>query len=150
MKKTLLLLFALLMAFSAAACKKEELKVIIPQNIPHFGYTKEGVFFVHNALVENAGVGAVSLRSQMSEDKPRPMELKGDYWYYDARTNPTDVERLKIYGDFPIYYLFELADKSQIPGSLIKHPGVFDQEFIRAIAGIGFVFYTEPVPKPVD
>ncbi|MBI5845057.1 MAG: hypothetical protein HZB23_10360 [Deltaproteobacteria bacterium] len=150
MKKSLPLLLALVLAFFAGACKKEELKIIVPQNVPHYGYTKEGVFFVHDTLIQNAGFGPVSLRSLVSEYKPRPMEKKGDYWFYDARADATDMERFRIYKDFPISYYFELPDKAQVPGSLVKYPGLFDREFIRAIAGIGFVFYTEPVPSPAD
>jgi len=150
MKKFLPLILALALALFAGACKKEELKVFVPKDLPLFGYTRDGAFFVHDTLIQNAGFGPVSLRSQVSEYKPRPMEKRGDYWYYEARTNPTDMERFRIYKDFPISYYFELPDKAAVPGSLIKHPGLFDREFIRAIAGIGFVFYTEPVPSPAD
>ncbi len=150
MKKLVIVASLLALALSAAACGKEELKTPVPKGPPLFGYTKAGVFFVHDTLVKNVGEGELVLRSQVSEYRPRTMEKKGDYFVYDAAGNSTDMERLRIYAGFPISYYFELPDKASVPGSLMEdHADLFNAEFIRFTAGIGYVFYTEPVDNPL-
>jgi hypothetical protein len=146
MKKIIVLCLVLSLAFLGCSSKKPIVEV--PTGKPLYGFTEEGVFFVHNTLVENAQGDNPKLRSQTSEFRPRDMVKQGDYWVFDVRDTHGDFERFRFYRDFAILYYFEVDFEKYIPNQLMSFKEWFNPEHLHFKGKVGYVFYTEPTINP--
>ena len=120
-------------------------EIAIPQNIPLYGFTEQGVFFIHQSLVENIKGENPRLVSQITDWKPRKMEQKGVYWVYDCHAQPKDFGMFQFYKGFPVEYYFEAGFNKSIPNNLLQFEGLFLSQELRLHETVGYIFLTEPV-----
>ncbi len=83
----------------------------------HAGFTSEGVFYVHNDLVKQAGYGAPTLQSSITGwGNDVVMELRGDYWVVSTGK--------KAFG--PVLYAFHLGYSNMWLPHVLVDMGVFE------------------------
>ncbi len=147
------LLFLALCGLFLTACggaKETPLAHPLPTEGPMYGITKQGVFFIHDALVQNAGVKTVKLASQATEWKRRTMEKKGDYHIFDCNQINHDFALFVFYKNFKIQYCFYVDKHVSIPGAFAQNKEVLkslDSEDLSESAIIGPVFFTKALDE---
>ena len=146
MKKSVIAAICLgLVLLGACSSGKTPPLTPMPEEKPLYGFTKDGVFFVHDSLVKNAGGSIANLASQATEWKHRPMSRAGDYHIYDCNDRNHDKALFVFYDNFKIQYSFYVDKYVSIPAVFEKNKDVqlhIGAEDIVNNLKYGLVFFT--------
>lgn len=142
---------SLILAFIFMGCATTHVaiveKVPVPTDKPLYGYTEEGVFFLHRALFENAGGETPIVAVESSRFIGRRMELKGDYYIYDVSRDHRDKagfirQSEKLPG---FQYFFPIAKQKIIPVVLLDRKDWIKEKDLLEKKGVGKIFSTKSV-----
>ncbi len=151
MKKLILVVICLgLGAILACSSNKNPLAAPIPQEKMLYGITRDGVFFIHDSLVKNAGGDSTNVASQATEWKPRQMSRIGDYHIYDCNDRNPDKALFVFYKNFKIQYCFFIDKHSSIPAIFEDKKEVkqhIDFGDVVVTLESGMVFFTQALEE---
>ncbi len=130
------------------SCASHEPSMPVPSDRPLYGFTAQGVFFLHESLVKAAAGTPPRLISGATDWKAREMKRVADYYVYDCRSNAKDRQTFQFYNDFKVQYLFEIGMDRTIPSALMDRKELFHPKDLVASKEYGFALATEPVENP--
>lgn len=149
MKKVLpIILCIAACAFLACSAHDKPGLTPLPTEKPLYGVTGQGVFFIHDALVKNAGGTSIRLASQATEWKRRAMKKKGAYHIFDCNSINHDKSLFVFYKNFKIQYCFYIDKYVSIPDVFSDSKDILkslDPKDISTTLEYGFVFFTKPM-----
>ena len=102
-----------------------------------YGFTANGIFYIHSDLIDAAGGGWPEITGGFTGRKRISMDRKGDYYIWQART--TGPYR------FAQFYCFHIGGETYIPHALVDlgSPMINPQHVKHNPTG-GYNFLTDP------
>jgi len=115
---------------------------IINQNInKYYGFTKDGIFYIHRTLIEKSNGDIPYLKSDLTNwDDGEKMDLKGSYYLYKARIDKPFMNGVKI------VYCFRIRGGIHLPTLLFSRRSdlINDNDVILNPTKNGYNFETYP------
>ena len=123
----------------------------VPADKPLYGFTKEGVFFLHKSLYDNAHGKKAIVAVESSGFVGRYLKLKGEYYVYNVKQDSGDKaafdrfmkRRVKIQYFFPIDKGRLIPDVIKKKFDWVKEDDLFEKKRVK-----GVIFSTFPVENP--
>ncbi len=154
MRKVGFVLLGALFLFMACGPKQIPIveKVPMPEDKPLYGYTVQGIFFLHHALFENTSGETPIVAVETSGYRGRNMQRQGEYYVYDVHRASKDLSGFQHYmsREMEVHYYFPIGKGRMIPDiiwdqvSWIPEKDLFFSGRDRKSA----VFSTDPVENP--
>ncbi len=118
----------------------------VPKDRPLYGYTREGVFFIHESLIANVRGNPPVFASEVTMGDGRRMILKDGYYTYDVARSSRDSTDFTRYNDsgVAIRYFFVVGTNVQIPRDIMGLTNWIGDSDVINDNGIP-VFATHPV-----
>ncbi|MBU2489251.1 MAG: hypothetical protein KKA60_07660 [Proteobacteria bacterium] len=148
MKKNVLAFVAALFLMSACGPSIRVNMEAVPQGKPAYGFTEQGVFFIHEALLGFPEEGAeVVFASEITGWKSRKTDKHGDYYLYNIIHSSADIRSFSSYENMRLHYFFVLG-KIHVPHHLVKkHKDLFPEKDLGGYSAVGTTFFTHPLEK---
>jgi len=148
MKKNVSALFLALLLLASCGPSLEVNLDAVPKDRPAYGWTRQGVFFIHQSLLGNPpDKGNVVFASEITGWKSRKASRRGDYWLYNIVNNPMDIRSFANFTNMKIEFFF-VVNEAHVPHHLVKkHKDLFPKSDLGGHGRVGATFFTRPVDK---
>lgn len=148
MKRASILLFLLL---GAAACATGGFsdKAAVPDDRPLYGYTEEGIYYLHSSLAENTNTGNPILIADVTGFGGLRMHKSGDYFILDIRKFGKYGRAFRINRDKGLssLYCFGISGNRLIPRDVMGETDWVRERDVIEYPGMEKVFSTKPIPN---
>jgi len=118
----------------------------LPKDKPAYGYTRDGEFFIHRALLGNPDGEDVVFVAEFTSWMARDAHKKGD-WYVYRTEDDMDKKRFGAFDRMKVHYFFVVGD-AHVPHHLLKDsPELVPDCDLGGYAKVGTTFCTYPVKE---